>query len=52
MNAEIRMDIEIRKLAPGLVEDFARFFDTTPHWDKSDRDELPCYCVTWRNDDS
>ena len=46
------MDIEIRKLVPGLAEAYARFFDTTPHWDNAVRDELPCYCVTWRNDDT
>ena len=46
------MSIEIRKLTPNLAEDYARFFDTTPHWDNTDRDELPCYCVTWRSDDT
>ena len=46
------MDIEIKKLTPDLAEDYAHFFDTTPHWDNTKRDELPCYCVTWRNDDS
>jgi len=46
------MNIEIRKLTPELAEDYARFFDVTPHWDKTPRDELPCYCITWRNDDS
>ena len=46
------MNIVIHKLTPDLVEDYLRFFDTTPHWDKSTGDELPCYCVTWRSDDS
>jgi GNAT superfamily N-acetyltransferase len=48
------MDIEIRKLAPDLAEDYARFFDVTPHDVRLDKDkaELPCYCVTWRSDDS
>jgi len=46
------MDIVIRKLTPELAEDYAHFFDVTPHWDNTPRDELPCYCVTWRNDDS
>jgi len=46
------MDIEIRKLTPDLAEDYARFFDVTPHWYGAPRDELPCYCVTWRNDDT
>ena len=46
------MNIEIRKLIPDLAEDYVHFFDTTPHWDNVKRDELPCYCVTWRNDDT
>ena len=44
------MDIEIRKLTPDLAEDYARYFDVTPHWDSGPKDELPCYCITWRND--
>ena len=46
------MDIEIRKLTPDLAEDYAHFFDVTPHWDNAPKDELPCYCVTWRSDDT
>ena len=46
------MDFEIKKLTSGLAEDYARFFDATPHWDSTPRDELPCYCITWRNDDT
>jgi GNAT superfamily N-acetyltransferase len=46
------MNIDICKLTPDLAEDYARFFDTTPHWDHTAREELPCYCVTWRSDDS
>jgi len=46
------MDIEIRKLTPELAEDYARFFDVTPHDDHTDKEELPCYCVTWRADDT
>lgn len=46
------MELEIRKLTPDLAEGYAHFFDTTPHWDHANRDELPCYCVTWRNDDT
>lgn len=48
------MNIEIRKLTPDLAEDYARFFDVTPHDVRMDKDnaELPCYCVTWRSDDS
>ena len=48
------MNIEIRKLTPDLAEDYARFFDVTPYddaWNAS-KDELPCYCITWRNDDT
>jgi len=46
------MDIEIRELTPGLAEDYARFFDVTPHDDRSDKEQLPCYCVTWRTPDT
>ena len=42
------MDIEIRKLMPDLAKDYVRFFDMTPHDDHTTKDELPCYCVTWR----
>jgi GNAT superfamily N-acetyltransferase len=44
------MNIEIRKLTPDLAEDYAHFFDVTPH--DVNIDEKKCYCVTWRNDDS
>jgi GNAT superfamily N-acetyltransferase len=43
------MNIEIRRLTPGLVGDYVSFFDTTPHADS--RDEHRCYCVWWCNDD-
>ena len=46
------MNIEIRKLTPDLAEDYAHFFDVTPHDDHTIKDELPCYCVTWRTDDT
>jgi len=46
------MEIKIRKLIPDLAEDYARFFDVTPHDDQTNKDELPCYCVTWRTDDT
>ena len=46
------MDINIRKLTSDLAEDYARFFDVTPHDDQTNKDELPCYCVTWRTDDT
>ena len=44
------MDLEIRKLTADLANDYARFFDVTPHYENKDEDK--CYCVTWRNDDS
>lgn len=43
------MNIEIRRLTPDLVEDYVRFFDTTPHADN--KEEHRCYCVWWSNDD-
>ena len=43
------MDIEIRRLAPDLAEDYVLFFDTTPHG--TGKDEHKCYCVWWCNDD-
>ena len=46
------MNIKIRKLTPNLAEDYAHFFDVTPHDDHTVKDELPCYCITWRNDDT
>lgn len=44
------MDIKIRRLTPGLAEDYARFFDVTPHNIHTNGGK--CYCVTWRSDDS
>jgi GNAT superfamily N-acetyltransferase len=44
--------IVIKPLTPDLAEDYAHFFDVTPHDDGTDKDSLPCYCVTWRSDDS
>ena len=41
------MDIEIRKLTPDLAEDYAHFFDVTPHNDEGEGRK--CYCVTWRS---
>jgi GNAT superfamily N-acetyltransferase len=49
---EKKMNIEIKKLKPGLAQEYAHFFDVTPHDDHSDKDELPCYCVSWRSDGS
>ena len=43
------MDIEIRKLTPELAEDYACFFDKTPHDD--DVYEHKCYCVCWASAD-
>jgi len=44
------VNIQIRKLTPNLAEDYAHFFDTTPH--DVNIDERKCYCVTWRSDKS
>jgi GNAT superfamily N-acetyltransferase len=44
------MEIEIRRLTPDLAEEYARFFDTTPHNDEGGG--IKCYCVLWRSDDS
>lgn len=44
------MDLEIRRLTPDLAEDYARFFDDTPH--NENGDGIKCYCVTWRSDAS
>ena len=41
------MNIEIRKLTPELAEDYACFFDETPH---NDEYKHKCYCVSWRAD--
>ncbi|MCL2284958.1 MAG: GNAT family N-acetyltransferase [Firmicutes bacterium] len=41
------MNLEIRELTPNLAEDFARFFDVTPHYGN---DETKCYCITWCGD--
>lgn len=44
------MNIEIRRLTPDLAEDYARFFDLTPH--NVNTGGGKCYCVTWRSDTS
>lgn len=44
------MNIVIRRLSPDLAEEYAQFFDTTPHNAHAKGDK--CYCVTWRSDDS
>ena len=43
------MNLEIRRLAPDLVQDYVYFFDTTPH--ATNLDEHRCYCVWWCSDD-
>jgi GNAT superfamily N-acetyltransferase len=42
------MDIKIIKLTSNHADEYARFFDVTPHWDNMDA--VPCYCVSWRSD--
>ncbi len=44
------MNITICPLTPDLAEEYARFFDATPH--DVNRDEMKCYCITWRNDET
>jgi len=44
------MNIEIRELTSDLINDYVRFFDTTPHDDL--KDEHKCYCVPWCREDS
>ena len=44
--------VEVRRLTPDLAEDYAHFFEVTPHDDHTIKDELPCYCITWRSDDT
>jgi GNAT superfamily N-acetyltransferase len=46
------MNLIIKPLTPDLAEDYVHFFDVTPHDDGTDKDTLPCYCVTWRGDES
>ena len=42
------MNIEIQKLTPALAEDYANFFDTTPHNNTNDNDK--CYCLSFCHD--
>lgn len=44
------MNLIIRRLTPDLAEDYAHFFDVTPH--DVNVDERKCYCVTWRSDET
>ena len=46
------MNLSIKPLSPDLAEDYVQFFDVTPHDDRTNKAELPCYCITWRSDDS
>jgi len=41
------MNIEIHKLTPERAEEYANFFDETPHNDEFKR---KCYCVSWCSD--
>jgi len=41
------MNIEIRRLNSNLTEDYANFFDLTPHSEMPDNDDCKCYCVWW-----
>lgn len=50
MKQEIIMNITIRRLTPDLAEDYAHFFDVTPH--DIHHDDGKCYCVTWRSDNT
>ena len=45
-----RENITIQRLTPDLAEKYVHFFDVTPH--DINRDEMKCYCITWRSDDS
>jgi GNAT superfamily N-acetyltransferase len=49
-NSAMTDSIVVKPLTPDLAEAYAQFFDVTPHDDGSNKDELPCYCVTWRSD--
>ena len=42
------MNIEIRRLTPDLAENYAHFFDITPHNVRTDGSK--CYCITWCSD--
>ncbi|MCP1226499.1 GNAT family N-acetyltransferase [Sebaldella sp. S0638] len=44
------MEIEIKKLTPGLLEDYLYFFENTAHKDIKDHD-VRCYCMSWCSDD-
>lgn len=43
------MNITIKPLTPDLAEEYAHFFDVTPH--DNNIAEHKCYCVCWCNDD-
>ena len=44
------MDITIKRLSPDMAEEYAAFFDETPHYDGVP--EQTCYCVAWRDDET
>jgi GNAT superfamily N-acetyltransferase len=45
----MKMNVEIRKLTPDLLEDYLYFFENEAHADNEDEDR--CYCVCWCSDD-
>ena len=42
-------EIEIKKLIPEQAEEYARFFDDTPHNNEFGH---VCYCVSWCSDEA
>ena len=46
------LEIQIQRLTPSLADDYAHFFDVVPHGEDTPKNNLPCYCVTWRTDDT
>ena len=45
----VKMNLEIRKLTPDLLEDYLHFFETDAHADNKEEDR--CYCVCWCRED-
>lgn len=43
------MEITVKKLTPELAEEYACFFDVTPH--ATGKEEHRCYCVWWSSGD-
>ena len=44
------MNIEIKRLGPGMAEDYVHFFDVTPHDSETNGEQ--CYCVAWAGTDN